>query len=299
MVVATHGHADHYEGIPRLVENIPAISTFLDYGLAGSENAGYKKLVRHRIASDNSYYYGAYDSVNHLNNAAKRYYFTNEFYVDVLNTGAYGIDASASTGNEQSLALLFTYHDFTFLTTGDLTFTGEQGILTKENISNVSLYKAAHHGSHGSNDQTFLNVMNPHTMAITAARAGQYSVKQGPVSPYNTYNLDGKDGHPASEAVGRIYKIPRISLNLNVYWNMPSGTMKFTTYGGATDVVISGNSTLRGYYDLTLTGGTAVWNEELGDFENKVHAEENKKFHETKVFAFREYEKYLPAWVRA
>ncbi len=299
MVVATHGHADHYEGIPRLVENIPYISTFLDYGPAGGENAGYKRLVRDRIESDNSYYYGAYDSVNHLNNAAKRYYFTNEFYVDVLDTGAYGQDASASSGNEQSLALLFTYLDFTFLTTGDLTIRAEQGILERESVANVSLYKAAHHGSHGSNDQTFLNVMNPHTVAITAARAGQYNAPPGPVSPTNTYNLDGKGGHPAASAVERFYKIPRISLNLNVYWNMPNGTMKFTTHGGATDMTFTGSAPLRGYYDLTLTGGSPVWNEALGDFENKVSGEEQKKFHETKVFAFREYEKYLPAWLTA
>ncbi len=299
MVIATHGHADHYEAIPTLVENIDAISTFLDYGLAGGESGGYKTLVRNRIASDNAYYYGAYDSVHGLNDASKRYYFTNEFYVDVLNTGAYGKDASASSGNEQSLALLFTYKDFTFLTSGDLTISGEQGILSNEDVSNVSLYKAAHHGSHGSNDQTFLNTINPYTVAITAARAGQYGVAPGPVNPSYTYNLDGKSGHPASQAVERIYKIPRISLNLNVYWNMPAGTMKFTTFGGETDLIMEGTETIRGYYDLTKTAGVAVWDEALGDFKNKVTGEEKKKFHETKVFSFREYEKYLPPWVTA
>ena len=297
MVIATHGHADHYEAIPTLVENIPAISSFLDYGLAGGESGGYKKLVRDRIASDNAFYYGAYDSVNGLNNATKRYYFTNEFYVDVLNTGAYGKDASASSGNEQSLALLFTYLDFTFLTSGDLTISGEKGILANETLGNVSLYKAAHHASHGSNDQTFLNTINPFTVAITASRAGQYSVKPGPVSESNTYNLDGKGGHPAAQAIERIYKIPRISLNLNVYWNMTCGTMKFTTHGKETDLKLTGSPTRRGYYDLSLTNGVPVWNEALGDFENKVTGEEQTKFHETKVFAFREYEKYLPPWL--
>lgn len=297
MVIATHGHSDHYDAIPELVSDIPFISSFLDYGPAGGENAGYKRLVNNRIASDNAYYYGAYDSVNGLNGAANRYYFTPEFYVDVLDTGAYGSSVSSSSGNDQSLALMFNYHNFKFFTAGDLTSSGELYLLNQSLLPEVSLYKPSHHGSHGSNEQSFLNKLNPYMVAITASRAGQYGVTPGPASPTRTYNLDGKGGHPAAAAIERIYKAPRISLNLNVYWNMPNGTMKFTTHGGATDVTMEGTPTRHGYYDLTLTSGLPIWNESLNNFENKVTGEEQKKFHETKVFAFREYESYLPAWV--
>jgi hypothetical protein len=55
---------------------------------------------------------------------------------------------------------------------------------------------------------------------------------------------------------------------------------------------------MKGYYDLTLTGGVAVWNAELQDFDNKVTGEENFRLHETKVFVFRDYIKYLPEWAK-
>ena len=74
--------------------------------------------------------------------------------------------------------------------------------------------------------------------------------------------------------------------------------MKFTTYGDD-NFVFTGSPTMKGYYDLTLTGGVAVWNESINDFENKVTGEENKKLHETKIFEFRGYGQYLPDWYKA
>ena len=125
----------------------------------------------------------------------------------------------------------------------------------------------------------------------------QYQAKPGPATQGNTYNLNAASGHPAAEAIGRIYKAPRISQNLNVFWNAVNGTMKFTTYG-EDDFVFTGSATMKGYYDLSLTGGVAVWNANLNDFENKVTGEENKRLHETKVFIFRDYIQYLPDWAK-
>ncbi|HOM32246.1 MAG TPA: Ig-like domain-containing protein [Bacilli bacterium] len=296
MLIASHGDGDHTQGIPYLVRDIPHISSFLDYGRAGGESSGYKQLIRTFGENEGSPYYTALDSVNKVNGATNRYYFTSEFYVDVLNTGAY---SDTSSGNANSLALMFCYKDFKFFTAGDLTTGSETSLLRNETLPQVSLYKASHHGSHGSNSQALMDTLNPYTVAIAATRAGIYNQDPAPPSPTNIYNLDGTKGHPAAAAIERIYKIPRISLNLNVFWNAPNGTMKFTTYGGANDLVMNGSTPLRHYYDLTLTNGEPVWNEELQDFENKVTGEENTKFHETKIFTFRGYTEYLPAWVTA
>ena len=73
--------------------------------------------------------------------------------------------------------------------------------------------------------------------------------------------------------------------------------MKFTSYG-KNDFTFEGSTPLKGYYDLSLTDGKAVWNDTLNDFENKVTGEENFKLHETKVFLFRNYVKYLPEWAK-
>ena len=169
--------------------------------------------------------------------------------------------------------------------------------MKNEDLPDVTLMKSSHHGSHGSNSQEFLDTLNPKAVAISAARANQYQNTPGAPSKNNTYNLNGASGHPAAAAIERIYKAPNISQNLNVYWNMVNGTMKFSTYG-ENDFTFQGSTTMKGYYDLTKTGGTAVWNEEKQDFENKVVGEENFKLHESKVFVFRDYIQYLPKWAQ-
>ena len=82
-----------------------------------------------------------------------------------------------------------------------------------------------------------------------------------------------------------------------MYWNAVNGTMKFVSYG-RNDFEFYGSPTMKGYYDLTLTGGVGKWNAELQDFENRVTGEEQFKLHESKVFVFRNYIQYLPEWAR-
>ena len=126
---------------------------------------------------------------------------------------------------------------------------------------------------------------------------GRYGVKPSAPNPNNTSNLGGIGGHPYEGAIERIYKAPNISQNLNVYWNGVNGTMKFTTYG-TNDFTFEGSTPIKGYYDLSLTDGKAVWDDSINDFKNKVTGEENFKLHETKVYEFRDYIKYLPEWAQ-
>ncbi len=295
LLMATHSDGDHIDGFNNSIKAIESVSMMIDYGGVGS---GGDKAARDKFISKGTIYHSAIDCINHENEAYDRYYLTSDFYFDVLNTGNYIKNSAGSAGNANSLALLFYYKDFKFFTAGDLTSASESSLIKNEvNLPEVTLYKASHHGSHGSNSQALLDKLNPKGVAISAARAGQYNATPGPDNKNNTYNLDAKSGHPAAAAIERIYKAPNISNNLNVYWNAVNGTMKFQT-NGEDSFTFTGSPTMRGYYDLTLTNGTPVWNENNQCYENKVTGEENKKLHETKAFVFRDYIKYLPAWAQ-
>lgn len=294
-LMVSHSDGDHIDGLIKALENIDEISLMVDYGGAGSGNV---LKTRQKYIPLGTQYHSAYDSVNHLNGASDIYYLTEEFYFEVLNTGQYITENESSAGNGESLAVMFYYKDFTFFTAGDITTNTEAALIQNEDLCEVTLYKASHHGSHGSNSQEILDVLNPKAIAISAARANQYQAKPGKPAENNTYNLNGASGHPAANAIDRFYKAPRISENLNVYWNAVNGTMKFVTYG-EDDFEFYGSPTLKGYYDLSLTGGVAVWNNELNDFENKVTGEENLRLHETKIFEFRGYYQYLPDWYKS
>lgn len=294
VLMASHSDGDHIDGMKVALSTVKNISLMVDYGGSGSGNI---LAARNKYIPLGMKYYSAYDSVNGLNGASKIYYLTDEFYFEVLNTGQYITSNEGSAGNGESLAVIFYYKDFTFFTAGDITTATEAQLLRNEALPEVTLYKASHHGSHGSNSQELLDTLNPKAVAISAARANQYQATPGKPQATNTYNLNGASGHPAAAAIERIYKAPNISKNLNVYWNAVNGTMKFTSYG-EDDFTFQGSATMKGYYDLTLTGGNPVWNAELQDFENKVTGEENFRLHETKVFVFRDYIQYLPDWAK-
>lgn len=292
--MASHSDGDHIDGVANALKNVDNISLMIDYGGSGTGNI---KNARTKYQASGMTYHSAIDCVNHVNGATDIYYLTEDFYFEVLNTGNYISNTEVSASNGNSLAVIFYYKNFSFFTGGDLTTSSEADLLRNEDLPEVTLYKASHHGSHGSNSQDLLDTLNPKAVAISAARAGKYgTTPTGPQENY-TYNLNAASGHPAAAAIERIYKAPNISQNLNVYWNAVNGTMKFTSYG-KNDFEFSGSKTMRGYYDLTLTNGNPVWNSELMDFENKVTGEENFKLHETKVFIFREYIQYLPEWAK-
>lgn len=294
VLMASHSDGDHIDGLANALSTIDDVSLMVDYGGIGSGNV---KNARTKYGAKGMTYHSAYDCVNGLNGAADRYYLTSEFYFDVLDTGNYVTAEAGSAGNGKSLSVIFTYKDFTFFTAGDLTSSSEADLLRREDLPEVTLYKASHHGSHGSNTQQLLDTLNPKGVAISASIAGKYGQKPSAPSPSNTTNLNAASGHPAGEAIERIYKAPNISQNLNVFWNGVNGTMKFTSYG-TDSFEFAGSPTLKGYYDLTLTNGTPVWDETINDFKNRVTGEENYRFHETKAFQFRDYIKYLPTWAQ-
>lgn len=294
LFMVSHSDGDHVDGIANALDGVDNISLMIDYGGVGAGNI---KATREKYVPKGMVYHSAYDCANQQNDAVNRYYLTSELYVDVLNTGNYILNTDSTASNPHSLATIFNYKEFKFFTAGDLTSESEKQLMKNENLPNVTLYKASHHGSHGSNSQELLNKLDPQAVAISAARASNYGDTFIGPQQNKTYNLNAASGHPAAAAIERIYKAPKISSNLNVYWNAVNGTMKFTTHG-EDGFTFSGSTPKKGYYDLTKTGGIGSWNESKQDFENRVTGEENFKLHETKVFVFRDYIQYLPAWAQ-
>ncbi|MCM1043483.1 MAG: hypothetical protein NC350_04685 [Corallococcus sp.] len=292
--MVSHSDGDHIEGIGAALAGIEDISLMIDYGGVGS---GHVLATREKYTEKGMQYHSAYDCANQVGGATNRYYLTSELYVDVLNTGNYILNTEGEASNPHSLATIFTYKQFKFFTAGDLTTAAEKDLMKKESLPEVTLYKASHHGSGGSNSQELLDMLNPKAVAISAARASNYGEPwKGPLKNV-TYNLNAASGHPHAETIERIYKAPNIAVNLNVYWNAVNGTMKFTSYG-ENNFTFEGSTAVKGYYDLTKTDGKGVWNETLKDFENRVTGEENFKLHQSKVFVFRDYIQYLPAWAK-
>ena len=267
LVILTHSHEDHYGGMAVALEAVSEVTMFLDYG-GDSVNSYSNK--RDTFIANGSCYYSAYECVNYLDEAVKEWYITSDFTVEVLDTGHY-VGKTGNADNIESVATLFKYEEFSYFTAGDLTSEGEKDLLKRENLDPVSLYKASHHGSHGSNTDEFLAEIDPYTVGISAAITGN-----------TPQNQTGVSGHPAGAAVERILRAPRISKNHNIYWNGVNGDMTFTTYGGASDIEFKGKPTIKGYYVKDETGAYV-----------KVTGEDNLKFVDSKLFKIRGYDQFL------
>lgn len=92
--------------------------------------------------------------------------------------------------NSNSLAVLLKCQDFAGIFTGDMGSKQEKklvetGCLKAYGIEKVEFYKAAHHGSDGSNSQCFLDQLCPEMTVISCGADNSY-------------------GHPGKEALSRI-----------------------------------------------------------------------------------------------
>lgn len=118
----------------------------------------------------------------------------------------------SSDRNAQSLVLLYEDDGFRGLFSGDISKKEEQMLLAEEKLSPVTLYKAAHHGSDGSNDKELLAALKPSVSVISCAVKNAY-------------------GHPGEEASAMIELYSGITK-----YTMHSGQIRVTTGTDTPDV---------------------------------------------------------------
>ncbi len=96
--------------------------------------------------------------------------------------------------NGNSLVLSLEYRDFTGFFTGDIGVSQERqmveagrikGWMEQKGIRGITFYKAAHHGSDGSNSLEFLELLSPEIIVVSCGKGNSY-------------------GHPGAEAVQRM-----------------------------------------------------------------------------------------------
>lgn len=94
-------------------------------------------------------------------------------------------DYKVSDKNSMSLAVCYEEEGFSAVFTGDMDAAAEKRLVESGILSEVFLYKAAHHGSNGSNSSEILEVLKPEIAVVSCGL-------------YNSY------GHPGKEAVKRM-----------------------------------------------------------------------------------------------
>ena len=160
MVIITHFDSDHVGGIPYILENF-RIGTLVDNGR--SEN-----------------YFPEY---NDLRNKLKSRYIKAEsgqiFNID-KDTQLHILypiknQAYDKKKNNNSIVAKLLYKNTSFLITGDLEHEREKELVHRyQDLLNVNVYKAGHHGSKTSSTSSFIDHVKPDITIISCGRRNRY-----------------------------------------------------------------------------------------------------------------------------
>lgn len=258
VLVVTHGHGDHIGGFNNgALNSINKINLIIDYGY--DDNSYYESL-RDNYINKGAKHYSAYECVNLKNNADKMYKFSEDLYLEILNTNQYLEPGHQLTSlekdaeNDFSVVCKLVFKNNSYLYTGDLA--GAMGnsftsALKNEDVKDITVYKAAHHGanSHYSNNQEFLNYLNPEICVSSAAIVNMDI-------PYDhSSNGETMYQHPRPLFVRWILNTPKIINSKKYYFNGTMGTIHISD-DGVNVPIVNGLGATRGYYinDKKVTG---------------------------------------------
>ena len=166
LLLLTHLHADHANGVARLMSRVPVDrlvlpentddASCLDDVLAAAEDCG-----------------------------ARVYYITEDSYISL---GSLGLEVYAPIGagdvNERGLIILGEYGSFEFLVTGDAGTVTENRLVREHSLPDIELLIAGHHGSAYSTGDALLDAAEPDVAFISVG--------------YNSY------GHPSPDTLERL-----------------------------------------------------------------------------------------------
>jgi beta-lactamase superfamily II metal-dependent hydrolase len=199
LAVATHAHADHIGGMEEVLDRFP-VRYYLDNGMPHT-TVTYRRVMERLLERDITYLH-AESRVVRLGSATIR----------VLP-----LDPRADEQNDRSVGLVVAFGSFRALLTGD-SETGALAHFLRTGVPEVTVLKAAHHGSRNGVTPAWLAATKPRVVVISCGRDNPY-------------------GHPHSWAL-RYYE----GVGAEVYRTDRDGTVTIRADGeGAYEVLTTAN----------------------------------------------------------
>ena len=161
----THADTDHISGLLEVMESGYKIQNIvLSYAMPKDEK--YEILIASaEKAGVELCYMNAGDVIRCGDGVFRCLYPSVETIDGILNM---------EDRNEASLVLELTYENYKALFTGDISSEVEAALINQGLLSDVWLYKAAHHGSKNSNSLDFLAVICPEVTVISCSSTNVY-----------------------------------------------------------------------------------------------------------------------------
>lgn len=186
-VIVTHAHEDHIAGFSANdgIFDSYVCETIIDFPKTNSSSKVYGDYITKRDAEIESgaTHYTALQCYEQTGGAKRTYQFTESMSMTILYN--YYYENKTSDENDYSVCVLFSHGDRNFLFTGDLEEKGEEYLVQYNDLPEVEVYKAGHHGSKTSSNNVLLQEIKPQIVCVTCC-AG--SVEYLTTTPQNLSN---------------------------------------------------------------------------------------------------------------
>lgn len=203
-IVATHPHADHIGAMPEIINEFGASVLIMP-------------KIPANLVPTSATFSAFLDAIE--NNCDKRVY-SSVGHKYSLGTATFEIVAPISQNdedlNENSVVIMLTYGNNSFLLTGDASEEEEKEIINSQYALDCDVLKVGHHGSSTSSSAMFLQKAKPEICVISCGADNRY-------------------GHPHSKTVKRLNNICK-----RLYRTDVSGDIVFTSDGTILKTFIDG-----------------------------------------------------------
>lgn len=156
LVILSHDHLDHIDGLQTVLEKIP-VGLFL-YALADMNNDDFLRLYRTGIDKNiKMQQLSKGDTIK----------ISDDILLRVVHPDLSDkVFLKGQSVNNNSLTISLEYKEHKLLFTGDIEAEAEQYMLNEPAIRDLTLLKVAHHGSKTSSTEKFIEVANPQISVI-------------------------------------------------------------------------------------------------------------------------------------
>ena len=170
-VIVTHADQDHIAGFagssssPSMFERYDC-EIIIDFALTNKDTQVYNNYITKRDAAvaKGAEHYTVLECWNNDNGAQRVYELTSGIEMEILYQKFY--ENKSSDENNYSVCLMFNQGDKHFLFTGDLEEDGEKSLVESNDLPEVELFKAGHHGSKTSSNDVLLSVIKPKIVCV-------------------------------------------------------------------------------------------------------------------------------------
>ena len=237
-VIVTHGDQDHIAAFAGDGSNASLFSlydckTIIDFpktNKVGDKETNVIKRyyqMRDLEVDGGAKHYSALECYNEQNGAKKVYNLTEDGNVKMEILYNYYYENSSSDENNYSVCVMFYHGSRKFLFTGDLEKEGEEELAKKYDFSQVELFKAGHHGSYTSSNETLLSEIMP-KMSVVCCCAGSIERTTRPERLF-----------PSQEFINRMCKhTSNIYVSTAMDYVVPDGETTVGTSDNVGDIII-------------------------------------------------------------